>query len=128
MSTTTTIKAGDKVRATHRNGDVHTFTTGDVTEKGVWNDATGWFYGLHSWSFEVLERAKPPLPTTPGLYGMGRYQVFSALTTKGEWFVLDFTSSKLVREEEDAKALVSSWADRLTLVFDFAAYCGEVKA
>jgi hypothetical protein len=119
---TTTFNPGDKIKATHNDtGEEATIIAESVTHEGVWQQSTQWFYGLHSWTLELIEAAKPPLPTTPGLYGIGPGRVFSLLDTRGRWYTLDFTAGhpELLPDTTDK---VERWADRLKLVFDHTAY------
>lgn len=58
------IKVGDRVKATHENGDTAEFKAVQVTSDS-YVSASNWYYRNEGWKFEKIE---PPLPTEPGIY------------------------------------------------------------
>ncbi len=124
MTTIAELNKGDRIKVTNRSTEpeeTHEFTVHQRYANDWVFTTSGLYLYSSSWTFELIEPAKPPLPTTPGLYGMGPGRVFSLLDTRGRWYTLDFTAGypKLLPDTTDK---VTRWADKLELLFDHEAY------
>ncbi len=123
------FKVGDRVSAVNKsNGDKAEFTVvgGFVT----WLDSeTNTFMDEH-WTFDLIEPAKPALPTVAGLYRLtpGKYgSRHLVLTTANIWYWFDFTSSHK-NEDEDyiyqgehiKKKALKQYAGDIVLLWTYA--------
>ena len=94
------IKRGDRVKATNKlNDDTAEFTVTSANDSYVESEHNT--YTRSVFDFEIVRK---PLPTQPGIYHANIYgdredtELTSLrrllLTTKGQWYWMDFTASK----------------------------------
>lgn len=61
------VNVGDRVRLTG-NDEIHEFVVCDTDKDAIYDRTDNDYYAGNGWTVEILERAKPELPTEPGLY------------------------------------------------------------
>lgn len=84
------VRAGDRLRLTHPEGDVHIFTVDSASDGYLYDVRGNRRYGTYS-DFKV-EREVPALPTNPGVYlpypgqANGHFPNIWILNDAGQWF------------------------------------------
>jgi hypothetical protein len=119
----TTVKIGDTVTATNKKtGNTATFEVRD--SKATYVASAEHVFYRDAWDFE---RHTPPLPEKPGLYrihgqngkpdtSLSNYKR-AVLTTRGEWFWLDFTAQAVSVLKPVSEDFADQFGDGLALVY-----------
>ena len=120
------IKIGDRVRAVSRTSeesglvDSAEFTVTNIQTRSGRLLSRYSVYGPEDYTFTVLDRPVPPLPTTPGLYGLGSSGTrYLMLTNKGQWFWVDFTTTSPDPTPVAPKMVAIYVEKHVTLLYEF---------